>query len=733
MSRFLPEINLTLLAKALWICLILLMAKPVVMCQVKAFHWAYSNPESQGASSQHLEDLADDLRERDTKKLLIIKGDQIILNWFAKGWADTTRRHYSASLAKALVGGMSFLVALDESLVYPDMPACYLIDEWKEHPKKFAITLRHLATHTSGLEDAEISTMEQARMQRMGLHPHMDLKGWKGQFWRQDPDPFTVSRDSAKLLFPPGSHYNYSNPGIGMLTYAISAALGKTGYQDIRNLLWEEVYSPIGIEREEVSIGYGETFKVKGLDLVPSWGGGSFTANAAARLGRLMLNNGTWQGVSLIDSSWVAGVTQYDQTAIAANDSSLVSENSSIRSAANHYPASTMGWFSNFDGIWEHVPRDAYVGAGAGHQILLVIPSLDLIVVRFGGSLTNSNSGEGYWSAAERYLFNPIMDAINAPPYPWSKEIIHCDFVPETEIVRLAEGSDNWPCTWADDDQIYTAYGDGWGFPPKTEVKLSLGLAKIMGSPPHLEGQNIPSVTGERVGQGKHGAKASGLLFLDGTLYMLARNTGSAQLAWSNDYGQTWSWSEWRFGEGFGCPTFLNFGRDYADARDSFVYIYSQDHPTAYRVVDHMVLARVSKNSIKDWRSYEYFAGFGQKDGPKWSADVRQREPVFVNPGKCYRSGITYNKGLGKYLWCQIIPLAGDEEGPRFDGGLGIFASSQPWGPWETIFYTRKWDVGPGETASFPTKWISTDGRTCHLAFSGDDHLSIRKVRLSTK
>ena len=58
---------------------------------------------------------------------------------------------------------------------------------------------------------------------------------------------------------------------------------------------------------------------------------------------------------------------------------------------------------------------------------------------------------------------------------------------------------------------------------------------------------------------------------------------GNAQLAWSKDRGATWEWSEdWRFGDRFGCPTFLNFGRNYAGARDEFVYLYSPDARSAY-------------------------------------------------------------------------------------------------------------------------------------------------------
>ena len=720
----------THLTKAITICLLILFWNyPDIQGQGSDFAWSSATPESLGFSTEMLNNLTDSLAIRGTKKLMIIKNDQLIHQWFAEGWEDSVRTHYSASLAKALVGGLSLLVAFDNGWLFPDMPVCHLVPEWKRSNSKSKITIRQLATHTSGLEDAEVNEREQAIMTAKGLHRHMDLEGWKGHFWRKDVNPFAISRDSTPVLFIPGTHFNYSNPGIAMLSYAVSSSLPFSAYQDIRTMLWDKVYSSLGIEDREVSIGYNQTFETNGLFLIPTWGGGSFTANAAARIARLMLYKGNWDNNRIIDSVWVNRVTEYQHTAIAGSDSSVVSERYSLRTVNNSYPASTMGWYSNFDGVWNHVPRDAFAGAGAGHQLVLVIPSLDLIVVRFGADLSNEDQHEGFWTAAEKHLFNPIMDALIAPPYPQSSDISACDFASEEEVIRFAEGSDNWPTTWADDDHLYSAYGDGWGFHPFTEIKLSLGLAKIQGLPPKIVGSNLRSASGERVGQGKFGVKASGLLSVDGTLYMLARNAGNAQLAWSHDHGVTWEWADWRFNESFGCPTFLNYGRDYAGSRDEYVYIYSADASTAYDITDQMVLARVHKNEIIDQRSYQFLIGFDADQNPQWDDNVKYRYPVFSNPGKCYRSGITYNPGLGKYIWCQIIPLATELQGPRFVGGLGIFESDHPWGPWKTVYYTRKWDIGPGETISLPSKWISTDGKTAYLLFSGDDFFSLRQVR----
>jgi hypothetical protein len=221
------------------------------------------------------------------------------------------------------------------------------------------------------------------------------------------------------------------------------------------------------------------------------------------------------------------------------------------------------------------------------------------------------------------------------------------------------------------------------------------------------------------------------MLMVDGMLYMLTRNAGNARLAWSGDHGRTWSWADWRFTESFGCPTFLNFGRNYDGARDDYVYVYSPDHDSAYEVADRMVLARVRKDAIRQKEAYEYLSSVENAGRPTWSKDVGDRGAVFVNPATCYRSGITYNAGLKQYLWCQVIPLS-TGAGPRFTGGLGIFAAPEPWGPWRTVFYTREWDVGPGETASLPAAWMSRDGRTCRLVFSGNDHFSVRKVTFTT-
>jgi CubicO group peptidase (beta-lactamase class C family) len=670
---------------------------PLRADEPKPFAWQTATPESQGLSKEKLDALKDSLAARKTKALLVIRNDRIVSEWYADGHGPT-KTHYTASLAKAIVGGLSLGVALSDGKIALDDKAAMYIPQWKADPRKSKITIRQLGSHSSGIEDAEAD----------GL-PHDKLTGWKGDFWKRlDPpdDPFTISRDKTTVLFDPGEKFQYSNPGIAMLTYAVTASLKDAPQKDIRTLLRDRVMRPIGVPDAEWSVGYGKTVTVDGLPLVGSWGGGGYTARAVARVGRLMLREGDWEGKRILSGDAVRRI-------------------SADAGTPGH---GGMGWWSNNSGKFARLPKDAYWGSGAGHQVVLVVPSLNLIAVRNGENL---DARTEHHEALNQFLFEPLLDAVTGtrPPAPPSPVIKGLTWAPKDTIIRKAQGSDNWPLTWADDDHLYTAYGDGNGFEPMTAEKLSLGFARVEGGPDRFTGVNIRSPSGEHKGDDKRGRKASGMLMVDGVLYMWARNAGNAQLAWSNDHGRSWTWADWKLTTSFGCPTFLNFGKNYAGARDGYVYVFSHDNDSAYQPADRMVLARVPKDRIKDRSAYEFFNGLDSAEKPAWTADVGRRGAVFTHAGRCYRSGISYDAGLERYLWCQTLP----GKDARFAGGFGIYDAPEPWGPWTTVFFTEAWDVGPGETSSFPPKWMSEDGKTLHLVFSGDDCFSVRKATLNLR
>ena len=145
-------------------------------------------------------------------------------------------------------------------------------------------------------------------------------------------------------------------------------------------------------------------------------------------------------------------------------------------------------------------------------------------------------------------------------------------------VDRAAAGSDGWAATWASDGNLYTSFSDGWGFDPKISQKLSTGFARVEGPGNSYSGFNIRSSSGETTGDGTGGKKASGMISVDGRIYMWVRNAdkngNQCQLAWSDDNSNSWTWSNWNFTE-LGYCAFLNFGQDNAGARDGFVYMYT--------------------------------------------------------------------------------------------------------------------------------------------------------------
>jgi len=294
------------------------------------------------------------------------------------------------------------------------------------------------------------------------------------------------------------------------------------------------------------------------------------------------------------------------------------------------------------------------------------------------------------------------------PPYPKSPVIADAVFAPASSIIREAVGSDNWPITWADDGHLYTSYGDGWGFEPVTERKLSLGFARVEGMPGAFRGVNLRTDSGEREGDGPAGPKTSGMLCLGGVLYAVVRNVANSQIIWSEDHGRTWEWG-FRFEESFGCPGFLNFGKDYAGARDGYVYLYSSDGPSAYEAYDQIALARVPREQIRQRGAYEFLVS----SEAVWSADIARRGPAFSYPGNCQRLDVVHHPGLRRYLL-----LLG--YGQR--GAWGIFDAPEPWGPWTTVFHTDDWGLGDTHGYRLPSKWIDERGEAVHVVFSGRTH-----------
>jgi CubicO group peptidase (beta-lactamase class C family) len=626
----------------------------------------------------------------------------------------------------ALRGGGSGIITRHGQIVlsWGDLRRRY---DLKSSTKSFGSIALGLA-----LKDGKLRLADLARRHHptLGIPPKGNrATGWLDQITIRDLASQTAGFEKpggyTKLLFKPGTRWDYSDSGPNWLAECITLAYR----QDLDGLMFERVFTPLGIQRADL-VWRKNAYRPKQLAGVArrEFGSGILAnVDAMARIGYLMLREGRWQDRRILDAEYVRLAVRTPP----GHEKLPVLHPEAYGQASRHYG---LLWWNNVDGAIAGLSRDAYWSWGLYDSLILVIPSLDIVAARAGKSWPRAK-GASHYAPLTPFLV-PIAQSVvvdDAAPYPPSTIIAAVEWAPTTRIVRLAKGSDNWPLTWGDDDALYTAYGDGWGFKPRVERKLSLGLARIGGMPPELTGENLRSPTAEQIGDGKRGQKASGMLCVEGVLYVFVRNAGNSQLGWSSDHGMSWTWADWRFTTSFGCPTFLNYGRDYEGARDEYVYVYSPDADSAYEAADRMVLARVPKGSIRDRGAYEFLRVFNAAGKPVWTRQMAGRGAVFGHPGRCYRSGITYNPALRRYIWVQILPQSRHPQGPRFQGGFGIYEAPEPWGPWRTAFFTENWDVGPGETASFPTKWMGPKGHTMHLVFSGDDSFSVRACQLKLR
>ena len=315
-------------------------------------------------------------------------------------------------------------------------------------------------------------------------------------------------------------------------------------------------------------------------------------------------------------------------------------------------------------------------------------------------------------------------------PYPPSKVITGLTWSPNVVKMETYANGDNWPIAWTDDDRQFTAFCDGRGFTEQAP-DLSLGFAEVFGDPPGFWAENFKSNVDTPVGWGDKGIKASDMICVEGVLYMFVRNykpSGSddftnARLACSTDLGLNWTWADWHFSDTFGCPAFVQFGKDYEGARDEYVYIASQANDSAYGYSPDIVMARVKKESVMERSQYTFIVGHDESGSPLWSPDISKRTPIFTDPKGTQRIAITYNAGIGRYI-LTTSHLTGEKA--THTAALGIFEAPEPWGPWSTVTYDDHWSVKDDKDCRtyhhrFPPKWISADGTTMWLLYSGLD------------
>ena len=264
-------------------------------------------------------------------------------------------------------------------------------------------------------------------------------------------------------------------------------------------------------------------------------------------------------------------------------------------------------------------------------------------------------------------------------------------------------------------------------------------------------GVNPESGTTAWPDEGTKGGKCYGIISIDlsecggrkGTLYLLRAGWRSGtdmfrqtELWKSTDHGLTWVYGDvrWTFdgSEGFFCPTFCQFGKDY-DGGGDYVYVYApqvtqsvSSDPWNVQRPGRISLIRCKKQDLEDIKRYQYFTGLSEDGSPVWSENISDRKAVFTDDRNgVMRTSIIYNSGIGRYiLITQQVSRKYDE-----NGHIGIYEAPKPWGPWKTVLFANPWHIGLHQVDqkkktvywNIASKWLSTDGKRFVLVYTGPD------------
>ncbi|UCE48209.1 MAG: serine hydrolase, partial [Phycisphaerales bacterium] len=369
----------------------------------------------------------------------IIRGGKLVMSWGSQtaryDLKSTTKSIGVTALGLAVTDG---LVSLDDKAqhYHPDIG----ITPNAADPRLAEIRIWHLATHTAGFDKPG------------GFEP---------------------------LLFDPGTAWSYSDGGANWLADCLTLVYRR----DLKDLMFERIFSKLGITDSDLT-WRNNTYRPNTLDGVTrrEFGSGiSANVDAMAKIGYLYLRRGKWAGAQIIPESFVGAVSKPFPEIIGLP----VRDSAQYPNASDHYG---LLWWNNGDGTLSGVPRDAYWSWGLYDSLIVIIPSLDIVVARAGSGWRSGWNGD--YNVLGPFL-EPICQSVaNGAPYRNSEVITCVTWADASTIVHQASGSDNWPITWADDGEQYTAYGDGWGFDPKVPTKLSLGFCRVSGGPPG-DGVNI--------------------------------------------------------------------------------------------------------------------------------------------------------------------------------------------------------------------------------------------------
>jgi CubicO group peptidase (beta-lactamase class C family) len=314
--------------------------------------WAVAAPADEGFDPAKLCAVGPALEESNAHAVLVVRHGKLVYERYFTGedqrWGqplgriphDAATRHDLRSITKS-VTSLLVGIALDYGWIKDiDAPVLSLLPQYADlrSPEKDRITLRHLLTMSSGLAWSEdLPYSDPCNSERL---------------MSDAPDPYRYVLEQPFATVP-GERWVYS----GGSTALLSAVLKQVSGRSLEVLAREVLFAPLGIDDVEwVRYPNGDPVAASGLRLLP---------RDIAKIGRLVLDHGAWQGKQIVPAGWIAQSTTKQ---IAAE---------------NQIDYGFQWWLGHSQVDGQELRWSA--GVGWGGQRLFLVPDRDLLVVVTAG------------------------------------------------------------------------------------------------------------------------------------------------------------------------------------------------------------------------------------------------------------------------------------------------------------------------------------------------------------
>lgn len=294
----------------------------------------------------------------ETRGIIVVKNGQIVFERYRLGFTPKTR-HVSWSVAKSLTTtlvGRAVQTGLIASIDDP-MPAAF-----KDGDPRGQISWRHWLQLLDGLEYSELGAGD------LASNDAVQMMYGGGKF-----DQLAYARKAFPLGHEPGTRWNYSTATFNIVARAVQSLLPATCIDPqadpklcqtdptvMSDWVKTVLFDPLGIDG------------VVEFDAAGTMLGGSnayMSARDYARFGLLILRDGMWDGARLLPEGWV----DFNRTNPPESDTNVY--------GAGFWPTPE----ESDDPTTRHgPPYDAFHAGGREGQLVWIVPSRDLVIIRVG-------------------------------------------------------------------------------------------------------------------------------------------------------------------------------------------------------------------------------------------------------------------------------------------------------------------------------------------------------------